>query len=234
VRVPSVTFASKCPLDKTLCSVPWRPAALHHVESVAKRRTFPCGTWYNVGHVQKLGGVFSLLCNSSCDEVEKGNVTKGRLLVEEAISAAKIRKCPNCKKAFIKSDGCNKITCGCGTKSCYIWYVVVGSWCSGKMVNCIPLTRFLLCWTVKRRSRITPTFARPHIARTNTIAKNAPCTPRPKRTMRWPCGRRGMPPCKKSRNWECPSLRPRAAVVLWRQRRQTEQLRHHRLTWKVS
>jgi len=55
-----------------------------------------------------------------CDEVEKERETKGRLTVEEAITQAKIRKCPKCGKGFIKSDGCNKIRCGCGTFVCYI------------------------------------------------------------------------------------------------------------------
>lgn len=46
--------------------------------------------------------------------------TSGRVAVEEAISSALIRKCPSCKKPFIKDSGCNKITCGCGTKCCYL------------------------------------------------------------------------------------------------------------------
>lgn len=55
-----------------------------------------------------------------CDEIEKEKVTKGRLAVEEAITDAKVRRCPTCKKSFIKESGCNKITCGCGTKVCYL------------------------------------------------------------------------------------------------------------------
>jgi TRIAD3 protein (E3 ubiquitin-protein ligase RNF216) len=55
-----------------------------------------------------------------CDEVEKDKETKGRLTVEEAITAAKIRKCPKCAQGFIKSDGCNKIRCGCGAFVCYV------------------------------------------------------------------------------------------------------------------
>ena len=56
-----------------------------------------------------------------CEEVVKQKVEdEGRLKVEEAISAAKIRSCPKCKKSFIKSDGCNKIVCPCGKKVCYI------------------------------------------------------------------------------------------------------------------
>ena len=46
--------------------------------------------------------------------------TKGRLTVEEAISQAVIRKCPKCRKAIMKSDGCNKIRCACGTFMCYL------------------------------------------------------------------------------------------------------------------
>jgi TRIAD3 protein (E3 ubiquitin-protein ligase RNF216) len=55
-----------------------------------------------------------------CDEVEKDTETKGRLTVEEAITNATIRKCPKCSQGFIKSDGCNKIRCGCGAFVCYV------------------------------------------------------------------------------------------------------------------
>jgi hypothetical protein len=37
-----------------------------------------------------------------CRKVEEEHVTLGRLIVEEAISASKIRNCPSCKKPFIK------------------------------------------------------------------------------------------------------------------------------------
>ena len=55
-----------------------------------------------------------------CDEVEKEAEAQGRARVEEAASAAVIRFCPKCKKGVIKSEGCNKITCACGIKFCYI------------------------------------------------------------------------------------------------------------------
>ncbi|GAA5884404.1 hypothetical protein JCM6882_005235 [Rhodosporidiobolus microsporus] len=45
----------------------------------------------------------------------------GQHAVEEAMSAAVIRKCVQCKLPYIKTDGCNKITCfACGTRQCYI------------------------------------------------------------------------------------------------------------------
>ena len=36
------------------------------------------------------------------------------------MAQAKIRKCPKCSTSFVKSDGCNKMTCRCGTYMCYI------------------------------------------------------------------------------------------------------------------
>jgi hypothetical protein len=54
-----------------------------------------------------------------CEQAKKQ--TKGRLTVEEAMSAAIIRKCPHCKQEFVKSaGGCNNVRCGCGTAVCYL------------------------------------------------------------------------------------------------------------------
>ena len=36
------------------------------------------------------------------------------------MTKARLRTCPNCGKNFTKLDGCNKMTCPCGTKVCYI------------------------------------------------------------------------------------------------------------------
>ncbi|OBZ87452.1 hypothetical protein A0J61_04488 [Choanephora cucurbitarum] len=43
-----------------------------------------------------------------------------RLFVEKAMADAVKRTCPNCSLSFQKLDGCNKITCPCGYKMCYI------------------------------------------------------------------------------------------------------------------
>ena len=52
---------------------------------------------------------------------------KGRLTVEEAITQARVRRCPNqrCKQPFVKSDGCNKVKCACGTLVCYVCRVAI-------------------------------------------------------------------------------------------------------------
>jgi E3 ubiquitin-protein ligase RNF216 len=54
-----------------------------------------------------------------CGEEERAGATNARLRVEEAATAAMLRKCPSCLKVVIKSEGCNKITCACRTKWCY-------------------------------------------------------------------------------------------------------------------
>ena len=55
-----------------------------------------------------------------CDEVERQNQTDGRKNIEEAMTEARVRECPDCKKRFFKTEGCNKMTCACGCLSCYI------------------------------------------------------------------------------------------------------------------
>ncbi|KAF5310761.1 hypothetical protein D9619_007644 [Psilocybe cf. subviscida] len=58
----------------------------------------------------------------TCQEVEQDQVLNGQHAIEEAMTRALMRNCPNpqCNKAFIKEAGCNKMACPrCGTLSCY-------------------------------------------------------------------------------------------------------------------
>jgi hypothetical protein len=43
-----------------------------------------------------------------------------RTAVELAMSAAIKRTCPRCNTSFVKSSGCNKLTCVCGYQMCYV------------------------------------------------------------------------------------------------------------------
>lgn len=66
-----------------------------------------------------------VLCNEEnhiplrCDEVEKDADAKIRHKIEEAMTEALLRKC-ECGQTFIKESGCNKMTCKCGRKMCYL------------------------------------------------------------------------------------------------------------------
>jgi E3 ubiquitin-protein ligase RNF216 len=59
----------------------------------------------------------------SCEEFAKENGLSVRRQIEEAMSAALIRKCNKCGTPFVKEAGCNKMTCtrnGCGSVQCYV------------------------------------------------------------------------------------------------------------------
>ncbi len=55
-----------------------------------------------------------------CEEIEKKNETNLRVSYEERMSKAHIRTCHRCKTGIMKDQGCNKMTCRCGAKMCYI------------------------------------------------------------------------------------------------------------------
>ena len=40
--------------------------------------------------------------------------------IAEAMTEALMRECPSCHTKFFKTEGCNKMTCTCGVKMCYI------------------------------------------------------------------------------------------------------------------
>ncbi|KAK4126441.1 hypothetical protein N657DRAFT_543963, partial [Parathielavia appendiculata] len=59
----------------------------------------------------------------SCSEASTERGLSARRAIEEAMSAALIRKCNKCGTPFIKENGCNKMTCsrpGCRNVQCYV------------------------------------------------------------------------------------------------------------------
>ena len=50
-----------------------------------------------------------------------GNITQSkRQEIEDKMTEALIVKCNQCNKSIFKNEGCNKVTCVCGTHNCYI------------------------------------------------------------------------------------------------------------------
>ncbi|KAI1363030.1 hypothetical protein F5Y08DRAFT_310641 [Xylaria arbuscula] len=50
-----------------------------------------------------------------------------RTQVEQAMSMAIKRVCPRCNTCFVKTEGCNKLTCPCGYKMCYVCRKDIGA-----------------------------------------------------------------------------------------------------------
>ncbi|KAF2971646.1 hypothetical protein GQX73_g1939 [Xylaria multiplex] len=50
-----------------------------------------------------------------------------RTQVEQAMSLAIKRVCPRCSMSFVKTEGCNKLTCPCGYQMCYVCRKNIGA-----------------------------------------------------------------------------------------------------------
>ncbi|XP_057330525.1 uncharacterized protein LOC130670913 isoform X2 [Microplitis mediator] len=61
-----------------------------------------------------------------CGEQDKKD--KARKYIEEKMTQALTRTCYQCKRAFFKEEGCNKMTCPCGAMMCYICNQPVNSY----------------------------------------------------------------------------------------------------------
>lgn len=64
-----------------------------------------------------------LSCNKEWVDVHvchESSLVALRTQVEQAMSMAIKRVCPRCNTSFVKTAGCNKLTCPCGYKMCYV------------------------------------------------------------------------------------------------------------------
>ncbi|KAI9167089.1 E3 ubiquitin-protein ligase RNF216 [Paramyrothecium foliicola] len=64
-----------------------------------------------------------LSCNKAWTDIHvcnESSLVALRTQVEQAMSMAIKRVCPRCNTSFVKNAGCNKLTCPCGYKMCYV------------------------------------------------------------------------------------------------------------------
>ena len=69
------------------------------------------------------GRASCLLCSKEwvdIHECSESSLVALRTQVEQAMSMAIKRVCPRCNTSFVKAAGCNKMTCPCGYKMCYV------------------------------------------------------------------------------------------------------------------
>lgn len=67
--------------------------------------------------------VSCLSCTKSWHDIHvcnESSLVALRTQVEQAMSMAIKRVCPRCNTSFVKNAGCNKLTCPCGYKMCYV------------------------------------------------------------------------------------------------------------------
>lgn len=56
----------------------------------------------------------------TCEQVLEQDEIRMRVLFEERMTAARVRKCVKCGTGLVKSEGCNRMSCRCGSFMCYL------------------------------------------------------------------------------------------------------------------
>ncbi|KAH0608545.1 uncharacterized protein H6S33_001679 [Morchella sextelata] len=87
-------------------------------------KLFRCGARARCGRESCIECGKEWLPFHKCFEQESDSV---RIFVEKAMADAVKRTCPRCNISFIKSDGCNKLTCPCGYTMCYVCRADIGA-----------------------------------------------------------------------------------------------------------
>ena len=91
-------------------------------EAVTRHRRRRRGLRFNCQNPE-CGRASCLSCNKAWVDVHvcnESSLVALRTQVEQAMSLAIKRVCPRCNTSFVKTAGCNKLTCPCGYKMCYV------------------------------------------------------------------------------------------------------------------
>jgi len=126
LRSPSLPRETSNSIQWILSLTGFRERVEKSIGRIQRKRR---GNFFRCGSV-RCGRDSCLECGSEwapfhkCYEKEEDSV---RIYVEKAMADAIKRTCPICHISFVKSDGCNKLTCPCGYVMCYVCRAEIGS-----------------------------------------------------------------------------------------------------------
>ncbi|KAK0636843.1 hypothetical protein B0T17DRAFT_547486 [Bombardia bombarda] len=92
-------------------------------EAIVRHRRRRRGLRFKCQNTAACGRASCLSCNKEWVDVHvcnESSLVALRTQVEQAMSMAIKRVCPRCNTSFVKNAGCNKLTCPCGYKMCYV------------------------------------------------------------------------------------------------------------------
>jgi len=79
---------------------------------------------------ERCGRASCISCSKAWSDIHichESSLLALRTQVELAMSLAIKRTCPRCNTSFVKSSGCNKLTCVCGYQMCYVCRKDIGN-----------------------------------------------------------------------------------------------------------
>lgn len=127
--IPSLVFLTFAFL--LACSHPTVYAfALHHLElSLNRVRRRQRGPQFRCQNPSCLR-TSCMTCSKAWTDIHichESTLQTLRTEIEQAMSLAIKRTCPRCNTSFVKSSGCNKLTCVCGYQMCYVCRKDIGA-----------------------------------------------------------------------------------------------------------
>lgn len=98
--------------------------------SISRVRRRRLGLRFTCRNLPKCGRNSCISCGKAWTDIHichESSLLALRTQVELAMSLAIKRTCPRCNTSFVKSSGCNKLTCVCGYQMCYVCRKDIGS-----------------------------------------------------------------------------------------------------------
>ncbi|KAF2452758.1 hypothetical protein BDY21DRAFT_358265 [Lineolata rhizophorae] len=134
---PLFRFIARYPIMVVFFSVtanylfPYPPVPLHDVLRTSILRQMRCARGYKFSCLRPTCRKSSCLrCGARWRDMHRcfaSSLEALRRAVENAAADAVKRTCPACGTSFVKSSGCNKLTCPCGYTMCYVCRAHVGT-----------------------------------------------------------------------------------------------------------